>query len=135
MFLGKGKHASKDNMFCLGLSQFGFDFLGGVIAKAQSFCVLTNPAINSYKRLSGGSTISGSTWAPNRISFSGNNRTHAIRVPEGDRFELRLADGAANPYLLQAVILASGLWGIENAVDASPSFMPCDTNMYKIPDG
>ena len=49
-------------------------------------------------------TTSGATWAPNRVSFSGNNRTHMVRVPEGDRFELRLADGAANPYLLQAAV-------------------------------
>ena len=59
-------------------------------------------------------TLSGATWAPKNISWTNNNRTHMIRVPENGRFELRLADGAVNPYLLQSAILASGLLGIEN---------------------
>merc|ERR1712232_357843 len=80
-------------------------------------------------------TNSGSTWSPNRISFGGNNRSHMIRVPEGDRFELRLADGAVNPYLLQASVLASGLRGLEKKCDPTARFMSPSTNMYLIPDG
>merc|ERR1711862_104471 len=79
--------------------------------------------------------MGGSTWSPNRISFSGNNRSHMIRVPEGDRFELRLADGAVNPYLLHACILGAGLWGVEKQLDPSASFMHPSVNMYLIPDG
>jgi len=47
------------------------------------------------------------------VTYSGNNRTHMIRIPEAGRFELRLADGAANPYLLQAALLVTGLDGIQ----------------------
>merc|ERR1712039_724789 len=81
-----------------------------------------------------GVTTSGSTWSPNRISFSGNNRTHMVRVPDVDRFELRLADGAVNPYLLPAVILAAGLWGIEKKCDPAPCFMAPSINMYLFAD-
>ncbi|MET0547558.1 MAG: hypothetical protein ABWZ40_14765, partial [Caulobacterales bacterium] len=59
--------------------------------------------------------------------YSGNNRTHMIRIPEGNRFELRLADGATNPYLLQAAILAAGLDGMKNARDPGKRL---DINMY-----
>jgi glutamine synthetase len=52
--------------------------------------------------------FSGATWAPNTVTWTGNNRTHMVRVPGPGRFELRLPDGAANPYLLQAVIIAAG---------------------------
>lgn len=58
-----------------------------------------------------------------------------MRVPEGDRFEVRTADGAANPYLLQACLLAAGLWGLEKKVDANDAFMAPHVNMYLIPDG
>jgi len=61
-----------------------------------------------------------------------------VRVPEGDRFELRLADGAANPYLLQASILAAGLWGLAqeaSSFDTSKGFLPKEVNVYKLPDG
>jgi glutamine synthetase len=65
--------------------------------------------------------------APNAVTYSGNNRTHMIRIPESGRFELRLADGAANPYLLQAGILAAGLDGIANRRDPGKRL---DINMY-----
>lgn len=119
----------------LGLTPIGLQFLGGVMDKSASLCAITNPSVNSYKRLNGAMTNSGSTWSPNRISCSGNNRSHMVRVPEGDRFELRLADGAVNPYLLQACILASGLRGLETKCDPKARFMPTNTNMYLIPDG
>ena len=88
---------------------------------------MTNPSVNSYKRINAPRTLSGATWAPNSVTWTGNNRTHMIRVPEGDRFELRLADGAANPYLLAAATLAAGLDGIAQARDPGPRL---DINMY-----
>ena len=59
---------------------------------------------------------SGATWSPSSISYTGNNRTHMIRIPDQGRFELRLMDGAANPYLLQAGIIAAGLEGINKKI-------------------
>jgi len=138
VFVGDGADklsGAKPEMTSLGLSSLGWNFLGGVLAKAESFVAITNPTVNSYKRLNGLITSSGATWAPNRISFSGNNRTHMVRVPEGDRFELRLADGAANPYLLQAVILACGLQGMAQKTDPSAYFFKPTVNMYIIPQG
>jgi glutamine synthetase len=83
--------------------------------------------VNSYKRINAPPTLSGATWAPNAVTYAGNNRTHLIRIPDAGRFELRLADGAANPYLLQAAVLAAGLDGIRNARDPGQRL---DINMY-----
>jgi glutamine synthetase len=83
--------------------------------------------VNSYKRINAPRTVSGATWAPNTVTYSGNNRTHMIRIPEPGRFEMRLADGATNPYLLQAGILAAGLDGIEKKTSPGPRL---DINMY-----
>lgn len=116
-------------------SEAAWHFLAGVVAKAPAFCAITNPTVNSYKRLNGAATTSGSTWSPNRVSWSGNNRSHMVRIPEPNRFEVRLADGAANPYLLPAVMLACGLWGMDNKIDPSKCFFPSTVNMYAIPDG
>ena len=111
----------------LGLSKLGYQFIGGLLHNASAMAALTNPVVNSYKRLNAPRTISGATWSPNAISYTGNNRTHMIRIPAGDRLELRLADGAVNPYILQAASLAAGLDGIENARDPGQRL---DTNMY-----
>ncbi|MCH9671329.1 MAG: type III glutamate--ammonia ligase, partial [Gammaproteobacteria bacterium] len=86
----------------------------GVLHHAPALCALTNPTVNSYKRINAPVTSSGATWSPNTVTWAGNNRTHMVRVPEPGRFECRLPDGAANPYLLQAAFLAAGLDGIEN---------------------
>ncbi|GAA0313283.1 type III glutamate--ammonia ligase [Sphingomonas oligophenolica] len=110
-----------------GLSPLGLKFIGGVIHSADALAAITNPTVNSYKRINAPRTLSGATWAPNSVTWTGNNRTHMIRVPEGDRFELRLADGAANPYLMAAATLAAGLDGIENERDPGPHL---DINMY-----
>jgi len=107
----------------LGISATCRQFLGGVLAHAPALTALTNPTVNSYKRLNARGTTSGATWAPNAITWGGNNRTHMIRIPEGGRFECRLADGAANPYLLQAGLLAAGLDGLARAADPGPPLM------------
>jgi glutamine synthetase len=109
------------------LSAAGLNFIGGVIHSAQALAAITNPTVNSYKRINAPRTTSGATWSPNSVTWTGNNRTHMIRVPEGDRFELRLADGATNPYLLPASVLAAGLDGLAEARDPGPRL---DINMY-----
>ncbi len=112
----------------LGLSRLAYRFLGGIMHNAEELCAIFNPVINSYKRINAPRTSSGATWSPNAVTYSGNNRTHMIRVPEAGRFELRLMDGAANPYLMQAAILAAGLDGIDNERDPGE---PLHINMYE----
>ena len=65
----------------LGLSPLAYHFLGGVLHSAEALCALFNPTVNSYKRLNAPTTLSGATWAPNAISYAGNNRTHMVRIP------------------------------------------------------
>ena len=112
----------------LGLSDIGLYFLGGIMRHATSLTAITNPTVNSYKRINAPSTSSGATWAPNTATWSGNNRTHMVRVPGSGRFELRLPDGAANPYLLQAAIIAAGIDGVINKIDPGKRL---DIDMYK----
>jgi glutamine synthetase len=111
----------------LGVSKLGYNFIGGLMHSADALCALTNPTVNSYKRINAPRTLSGATWSPNTVTYTGNNRTHMIRVPDPGRFELRLPDGSANPYLLQAGILAAGLDGIKNQRDPGKRL---DINMY-----
>jgi glutamine synthetase type III len=110
-----------------GLSKLGYNFIGGVMASAAELCAISNPTVNSYKRINAPVTTSGATWSPNTITYAGNNRTHMIRIPEGGRFEFRLADGATNPYLLPAAMLAAGLDGIARGVDPGK---PLEIDMY-----
>jgi glutamine synthetase len=111
-----------------GLSALAYAFLGGVLAAAEPLTALLNPTVNSYKRINARPTVSGATWSPNTVTYGGNNRTHMVRIPEPGRFELRLADGAANPYLLQAGIIAAGLDGVANQRDPGKRL---DVNMYE----
>ena len=111
----------------LGLSSLGYRFIGGLIHSADALAALLNPTVNSYKRINAPRTTSGATWSPSSVTYTGNNRTHMIRIPDGGRLELRLADGATNPYLLQAGILAAGLDGIRNERDPGARL---DINMY-----
>ena len=106
------KNVFADKKMDLGLSAKGLNFLGGIVKHAKGMCAITNPTVNSYKRINAPVTSSGATWAPNTVTWTSNNRTHMVRVPGPGRFELRLPDGAVNPYLLQAVIIAAGLEGI-----------------------
>lgn len=111
----------------LGLSEQGRHFLGGIMKHASALAAITNPTVNSYKRINAPRTTSGATWAPNSVTWTGNNRTHMVRVPGPGRFELRLPDGAVNPYLLQAIIIAAGLSGIRCKADPGPRH---DIDMY-----
>ena len=111
----------------LGISSIGYAFIGGIIHSADALAAILNPTVNSYERINAPRTLSGATWSPNTVTFSGNNRTHMIRIPEAGRFELRLADGAANPYAMQAAILAAGLDGIQSNRDPGKRL---DINMY-----
>ena len=139
---GSGCHAhisvwdmdGKTNMFYdgkdeMGMSQQGYHFLGGIMRHAAALAAITNPTVNSYKRINAPRTVSGATWSPNTVTWTGNNRTHMVRVPGKGRFELRLPDGAANPYLLQAVIIAAGLDGIERKADPGKRL---DIDMYQL---
>jgi glutamine synthetase len=109
-----GKNLFDDPSGELGVSALGYNFLAGIMHSAEALAAITNPTINSYKRINAPRTLSGATWSPNTVTYTGNNRTHMIRIPEAGRFEFRLADGSANPYLLQAALLVAGLDGIEN---------------------
>ncbi len=122
------KNKFLDNKDKLGLSKMAYNFLGGVIKNASSLSAFFNPTINSYRRINAPPTKSGASWSPSSISYTGNNRTHMIRIPDPGRFELRLMDGSANPYLLQASVLAAGLHGLKNKVDPGK---PLDCNMYE----
>jgi glutamine synthetase len=122
-----GRNLFEDPQGELGVSTLGYHFIGGIMHSAEALAALSNPSVNSYKRLNAPRTLSGATWAPNTVTYTGNNRTHMIRIPDSGRFELRLADGAANPYLLQAGLLAAGLDGIDNKRDPGKRL---DINMY-----
>jgi glutamine synthetase len=143
---GNGCHAhislwdGKENKFLetgekLGLSRMAYNFLGGIMKCAQPLSAFFNPTINSYRRINAPPTKSGASWSPSSISYSGNNRTHMIRIPDPGRFELRLMDGSSNPYLLQAGVIAAGNYGLNNKIDPGE---PLSCNMYteykKYPD-
>ena len=123
----KKKNKFLDKSDKLGLSKMAYNFLGGVIKNASSLSAFFNPTINSYRRINAPPTKSGASWSPSSISYTGNNRTHMIRIPDAGRFELRLMDGSANPYLLQASVLAAGLYGLKNKIDPGE---PLTCNMY-----
>ena len=104
-------------------------FIGGLKAHARAYSAVTAPTVNSYKRLKLGSTSSGATWSPVWISYGYNNRTQMLRIPAPGRIEDRTVDGSCNPYLAAAAILASGLDGIENGLDAGE---PNSENLYSV---
>lgn len=122
-----GQNVFADPAGELGISQLGYKFLGGLIHNAEALAAFTNPTVNSYKRINAPRTTSGATWSPNSITYTGNNRTHMVRIPDAGRFEFRLADGSTNPYLLQAGLLAAGLDGIANNRDPGQRL---DIDMY-----
>ncbi len=110
-----------------GLSQVMRQYVGGLLNHARSFCVVTNPLVNSYKRLVPGYE------APTNVAWSHHNRSPMVRVParrgKGTRLELRMPDPSANPYLALAVQLAAGLDGIKNEVDPPDAV---DKNIFEL---
>lgn len=124
----------------LGLSTLAYHFIGGVLHSAAAICAFSNPTVNSYKRLNASMTNSGATWSPTTITYGGNNRTHLIRLPDRGRFEFRLADGAANPYLLAAALIAAGLDGMVEKrdpgarSDANTYIEPIATDIKRVPN-
>ncbi len=107
------------------LSQTALHYIGGLLAHAKGMCAVTNPLVNSYKRLVPGYE------APTNIVWSETNRSPLARVParrgEGTRVELRMPDPACNPYLAFAVMIAAGLDGIRNQLDPGP---PINKNIF-----
>ena len=122
-----GKNLFDDPSDQVGLSKLGYQFIAGLMHSAEGLTAITNPTVNSYKRINAPRTLSGATWSPNTVTYTGNNRTHMIRIPDKGRFEFRLADGAANPYALQAGVLAAGFDGIDNKRDPGKRL---DIDMY-----
>ncbi len=102
-------------------------YVGGLLAHARSFCAVTNPLVNSYKRLVPGYE------APTHLAWSMRNRSPLIRVPArrgiGTRCELRMPDPSCNPYLATAVMLAAGLDGVKNHIEPPP---PVSGNVYRM---
>jgi glutamine synthetase len=109
------------------LSPACLHYIGGLLRHAKGFCAITNPLVNSYKRLVPGYE------APTNIAWSERNRSPLVRVPaargQATRVELRMPDPSCNPYLALAVMLRSGLDGIEQKVDPGP---PVNKNIYKM---
>jgi glutamine synthetase len=113
----------------LGLSKLGRWFMGGLLHHARGLAAVIAPLVNSYKRLVRGAPRSGATWAPVYVTYGASNRTQMIRIPGPGRIENRAVDGAANPYLASAAMLAAGLDGIENKID--PGHANSD-NLYEL---
>ncbi len=110
-----GENAFYDPDDELQLSEIAYHYIGGLLKHSKAFAAITNPIINSYKRLLPGYE------APVYITWSTQNRSALVRVPsarkDGTRLELRNPDPAANPYLAMAVTLKAGLEGIKNEID------------------
>lgn len=108
-----------------GISDVARYYIGGLMKHARAFAAITNPTVNSYKRLVPGYE------APVYIAWSNRNRSPLIRIPAkrgaSTRLELRNPDPSCNPYLAFAVMLKAGLDGIKNKTAPPP---PCDRNIY-----
>jgi glutamine synthetase len=101
----------------LGLSGQAYSFIGGVLEHSSALLAFMAPTVNSYKRRNAQTSVSGATWSPRKATYGGNDRTHFIRVPDGNRIELRGGDGSGNPYLMMASVLEAGLDGIDRQLD------------------
>ena len=125
LFDQEGNNAFYDPKGELELSETAYHFLGGILDHAYNFTAITNPTVNSYKRLVPGYE------APVYIAWAGRNRSPLVRVPasrgKGTRLELRAVDPTANPYLALAVLLECGLDGIERKLEAPA---PVENNIY-----
>jgi glutamine synthetase len=101
----------------LGLSPLAYRFVAGLLEHAPALQAVLGPTVNSYKRTAPAAGAHGPSWAPHTVTYGGNDRTHLLRIPEGNRVEVRAGDGAANPYLALAALLAAGLDGVERDLD------------------
>jgi glutamine synthetase len=124
-----GKNIFFDEKDPLQLSKEAYWFIGGLMKNMPSMTALTNPLVNSYKRLVPGYE------APVYIAWSARNRSPLIRVPaargSATRLELRCPDPSCNPYLVLAAILEAGLDGIENKIEPPA---PCNKNIFEMSD-
>ncbi|KGG80528.1 glutamine synthetase [Caloranaerobacter azorensis H53214] len=122
-----GKNVFYDENDELGLSKVAYNFLGGLIKHSRAFTAITNPTVNSYKRLVPGYE------APVYVAWSASNRSPLIRVPakrgNSTRLELRSPDPSANPYLALATILKAGLDGIKKEIKPPT---PVNGNIYNM---
>jgi len=122
-----GENAFFDPRGQFEFSDTGLHYIGGILRHARGFCAITNPLVNSYKRLVPGYE------APTNVAWSMRNRSPLVRVPErrgsGTRIEVRMPDPSANPYLALAVMLKAGLDGIRNKIDPGP---PINKNIYNM---
>ncbi|MEQ8154708.1 MAG: type I glutamate--ammonia ligase [Clostridiaceae bacterium] len=122
-----GKNAFVDESDVNGLSKTAYSFIAGIIQNIKGIAAITNPIVNSYKRLVPGYE------APVYIAWSCKNRTPLIRVPAargaGTRIELRSPDPSSNPYLVLATLLAAGLDGIKKNLTPPPA---ADRNIFKM---
>jgi glutamine synthetase len=125
LFDQAGDNVFYDESDKLGLSQTAYHFLAGILHHVSDFTAIVNPTVNSYKRLTRGHE------APVFIAWSPSNRSPLVRIPasrgKGTRIELRSVDPSANPYLALATILAAGLDGIKNKMEAPESV---EDNIY-----
>ncbi|MEZ0536983.1 type I glutamate--ammonia ligase [Caldicellulosiruptoraceae bacterium PP1] len=124
-----GKNAFLDPNGKLQLSEVAYYFIGGLMKHAREFALVTNPIVNSYKRLVPGYE------APVYIAWSARNRSPLIRIPakrgQATRVELRCPDPSSNPYLAFAAVLAAGLDGIKNKITPPDSV---DKNIFEMND-
>ena len=131
---------TQDNLFLdeddeqgLGLSQFAYNFIGGIFAHAPALSAVTSPTVNCYKRLQVGAGLtrgrSGFTWTPAFISYGDNNRTQMIRTAGPGHLEDRTVSAACNPYLAFAAYLAAGLDGVSRGLDPGKANLG---NLYEL---
>lgn len=117
----------------LGLSEFAYHFLGGVLHHARALCAVTSPTVNCYKRLQIGrgllSSRSGFTWVPAFASYGDNNRTQMIRVAGPGHCEDRTVSSGCNPYLALAAYVVAGLDGVERKLNPGPANLG---NLYEL---
>ncbi|WP_337170084.1 type I glutamate--ammonia ligase [Gemmatimonas aurantiaca] len=122
-----GQNAFWDPSREWGLSLTALHYIGGLLRHARAMCAVTNPLVNSYKRLVPGFE------APVNVAWSMRNRSPMIRVPDrrgaGTRLELRTPDPSANPYLALTVMLAAGLDGLRTEADWRE---PINTNIWEM---
>jgi len=111
-----------------GLSRLGEHFIAGVLAHSAALTALAAPTVNSYKRLVVGESLSGTSWAPAYVAHGPNNRTAVVRTL-GGRFEWRLPDASANPYLALAGLIAASLDGIDSTLDPGPA---CTDDLFAL---